>query len=429
MSENANYSFEDLGKNLVKVRMEVSAADFKAAIAKVYEKKKGRMNVPGFRKGHAPLSLIEKTYGKDVFYEDAVNEVLPKAYSEAVEELKLDVMSRPAIDLDTIEEEKPVVLYATVAVRPEVGLPKYKSMKVASKAISITDEDINKELQSVAERNSRLVEVEGAAEKDNTVNIDYEGFVDGVAFNGGKDQGYDLKLGSGAFIPGFEDQLIGAKAGDEVDVKVTFPTEYHAKDLAGKEALFKVKVNRVSRTEIPALDDDFAQDVSDCDTLDAYKEQLKKDITDRRQKEADNERTKAIMDKIIEKAVIEIPDAIVDTRCEYMAEDMAQNMRYQGLSIEQYLQYTKQTYEQFLATLRPDALRNVQQELILGQIAKEEAITVTDEDWDNELKRMAEMYRMEVDKLKPMISADDEESIKTNLLHKKAQEYLLSVVK
>lgn len=424
-----SYSFEQLENSMVKIRMEVPRDKFEAAINKVYNKQKGSIQVPGFRKGKAPRALIEKTYGKEVFYEDAVNEVLPEVYEEAVNELKLDIMSRPEIDLDPITADAPVVIYAVAAVKPEVKLGKFRAMKVAKAEVTVSDEEVEEELKKQQEKQARLIDSDDAAELGDTANIDYEGSIDGIPFDGGKDNGFDLKLGSHSFIDGFEDQLVGAKKGDDVDVKVSFPEEYHAKELAGKPALFKCHVNAVKKTELPELNDDFAQDVSDCDTLDAYKEQLKADLAARKEKANEESRNREIMDKMIEKATIELPQCIIDTRADMMIEDMEQNMRYQGFSLQQYLQMTGSTYASFKQTMLPEAERRVKEDLILEQVAADEKLEVSDEEYETELKETAEMYNMELDKLKSLISEGEAESVKKGLLKKKAKELLAEAVK
>lgn len=424
-----NNQVEQLENHMAKIRMEVSREEFEAALNTVYNKTKKQIAVPGFRKGKAPRKLIEKTYGKEVFYEDAINEILPKRYADAVEELKLDIMSRPVIDLEPITEDQPIVITAEVALKPEVKLCRYKSLKAEKPEVVVTDEDVEKELKKVAERNARISEIDTEAQLDDIAVIDYEGFVDGVAFDGGKGENYELKLGSHSFIDTFEDQLVGKKAGEECEVNVTFPEEYHAKELAGKPALFKVSVKKVKRTELPAIDDDLAQDVSECNTLDEYKQQVRKNLEEQKEKEAEETRRRELLDKAVEKSTIELADAIIDTRAENMVEDMANNMRYQGLSMEQYLQMTGSTLASLKTSLRPQAERRVREELVLEAIAKAENLEVADEEFDEELGKMAAMYNMEADKLKELLGENEKAAMKEDMLKKKALDSLAKCAK
>lgn len=424
-----NNQVEQLENHMAKIRMEVSREEFEAALNTVYNKTKKQIAVPGFRKGKAPRKLIEKTYGKEVFYEDAINEILPKRYADAVEELKLDIMSRPVIDLEPITEDQPIVITAEVALKPEVKLCRYKSLKAEKPEVVVTDEDVEKELKKVAERNARVSEIDTEAQLDDIAVIDYEGFVDGVAFDGGKGENYELKLGSHSFIDTFEDQLVGKKAGEECEVNVTFPEEYHAKELAGKPALFKVSVKKVKRTELPAIDDDLAQDVSECNTLDEYKQQVRKNLEEQKEKEAEETRRRELLDKAVEKSTIELADAIIDTRAENMVEDMANNMRYQGLSMEQYLQMTGSTLASLKTSLRPQAERRVREELVLEAIAKAENLEVADEEFDEELGKMAAMYNMEADKLKELLGENEKAAMKEDMLKKKALDSLAKCAK
>ena len=424
-----NNQVEQLENHMAKIRMEVSREEFEAALNTVYNKTKKQIAVPGFRKGKAPRKLIEKTYGKEVFYEDAINEILPKRYADAVEELKLDIMSRPVIDLEPITEAQPIVITAEVALKPEVKLCRYKSLKAEKPEVVVTDEDVEKELKKVAERNARVSEIDTEAQLDDIAVIDYEGFVDGVAFDGGKGENYELKLGSHSFIDTFEDQLVGKKAGEECEVNVTFPEEYHAKELAGKPALFKVSVKKVKRTELPAIDDDLAQDVSECNTLDEYKQQVRKNLEEQKEKEAEETRRRELLDKAVEKSTIELADAIIDTRAENMVEDMANNMRYQGLSMEQYLQMTGSTLASLKTSLRPQAERRVREELVLEAIAKAENLEVAEEEFDEELGKMAAMYNMEADKLKELLGENEKAAMKEDMLKKKALDSLAKCAK
>ena len=415
---------EQLENSMVKIRMEVSREDFETAVNTVYNRTKNKIAVPGFRKGKAPRKLIEKTYGKEVFYEDAINDILPKLYADAVEELELDVMSRPEIDLEPIVDGQPIVITAEVAVKPEVKLCRYKSLKAEKPEVTVTDEEIEAELKKVAERNARVSEIDTEAQLEDTAVIDFEGFVDGEAFEGGKGEDFDLKLGSHSFIDTFEDQLVGKKAGEECEVQVTFPEEYHVKELAGKPAVFKVTVKKVKRTELPAIDDDLAQDVSECNTLEEYKAEVRKNLEEKKDKEAEDARKKELLDKVIDKSTMEIPDAIIDTRAEGMIEDMANNMRYQGLSMEQYLSMTGSNLASLKASIRPQAERRVKEDLVLEALAKAEGLEISDEEFDEELGQMAAMYNMEADKLKSLLGEGEKKSMKEDMLKKKALECL-----
>jgi trigger factor len=420
---------EKLENSMVKIRMEVSREDFEAAVNTVYNKTKNQISVPGFRKGKAPRKLIEKTYGKEVFYEDAINEILPKVYSDAVEELQVEVMSRPVIDLEPIVDGAPIVITAEVAVKPEVKLCRYKSLKAEKPEVTVTDEEIEAELKKVAERNARVSEIDTEAQLEDTAVIDFEGFVDGVAFEGGKGEDFDLKLGSHSFIDTFEDQLVGKKAGDECEVQVTFPEEYHVKELAGKPATFKVTVKKVKRTELPAIDDDLAQDVSECNTLEEYKAEVKKNLEEKKDKEAEEARKKELMDKVIEKSTMEIPDAIIDTRAENMIEDMANNMRYQGLSMDQYLSMTGSNMASLKASIRPQAERRVKEDLVLEAIAKAEELEITEDDFNAEIEDMAKMYNMEAAKIKELLGENETKNIKDDMLKRKALDCLSKCAK
>ena len=415
---------EQLENSMVKIRMEVSREDFETAVNTVYNRTKNKIAVPGFRKGKAPRKLIEKTYGKEVFYEDAINDILPKLYADAVEELELDVMSRPEIDLEPIVDGQPIVITAEVAVKPEVKLCRYKSLKAEKPEVTVTDEEIEAELKKVAERNARVSEIDTEAQLEDTAVIDFEGFVDGEAFEGGKGEDFDLKLGSHSFIDTFEDQLVGKKAGEECEVQVTFPEDYHVKELAGKPAVFKVTVKKVKRTELPAIDDDLAQDVSECNTLEEYKAEVRKNLEEKKDKEAEDARKKELLDKVIDKSTMEIPDAIIDTRAEGMIEDMANNMRYQGLSMEQYLSMTGSNLASLKASIRPQAERRVKEDLVLEALAKAEGLEISDEEFDEELGQMAAMYNMEADKLKSLLGEGEKKSMKEDMLKKKALECL-----
>lgn len=416
---------EKLEKNMAKLTIETSAEEFEKAIEKAYQKNKGKMSVQGFRKGKAPRKLIEKMYGKNVFWEEAANIIIPEAYSKAVDECDLEIVSQPSVDVTQIEAGKPFIFTAEVATKPEVKLGAYKGVEVEKSDVAVTDEEVTAEIDRVREQNARTITVEDRAvqDKDQAV-IDFEGFVDGVAFEGGKGTDYPLTIGSHSFIDTFEEQLIGKNIGDEVEVNVTFPEDYQSADLAGKAAMFKVKIKEIKAKELPELDDDFAQDVSDCDTVDAYKEQVKNDLTKKKEDAAKAAKEEAVVDKIIEEAEMDIPDPMVDTQVRQMAEDFARRIRMQGLSIEQYFQFTGMTPEAFLEQMKPQALKRIQSRLVLEAVVASEKIEVSDADIEEELKKMAEAYNMELDKVKEMITDDQKKQLADDLAVQKAAEFV-----
>lgn len=418
---------ENLEKNMAKLTIEVSAEELDKAIEKAYQKNKGKMSVPGFRKGKVPKAMIEKMYGKGVFYEDAANEIIPEAYAAAAEESKLEIVSQPTIDVVTIEAGKPFVFTAEVAVKPEVELGKYKGIKVEKTTVEVTDEEITAELDKTREQNSRTIPVEDRAVEDKDLTtIDFEGFVDGVPFEGGKGTDYALTIGSHSFIDTFEEQLIGAKIGEEVEVNVTFPEEYHAEELKGKPALFKVTVKEIKVKELPELDDDFAQDVSEFDTLDAYKADIKAKLLETKEKAAKTEVENKVIEAIIEDAKMDIPDAMVDMQVRQMAEDFSRRLQSQGLSVEQYFQFTGLTAEKMIEDMKPQALKRIQSRLVLEAIAEAEKIEVTDEEIEKELTDMASMYQMEVDKLKELMGENETKSMKMDVAVQKAVDFVVA---
>lgn len=412
---------EKLEKNMVKLTIEASAEELEAAIEKAYQKNKGKINIQGFRKGKAPRAFVEKMYGTGVFMEDAANMLIPEAYQKALEGSDLDIVSRPEIDVVQIEKGKPFIFTATVAVKPEVTLGEYKGIKVEKEEVTVTDEDIQAELDKVREQNSRTITVEDRAVQDGDITvIDFEGFVDGVAFEGGKGTDYTLTIGSHSFIDTFEDQLVGKNIGEEVEVNVSFPTEYHAKELAGKPAMFKVKINEIKTKELPEVDDDFAKDVSEFDTLDEYKADIKATILENKEKEATRKKEDAVVAKVIENATMEIPDALIETQSRQMAEEFAYRLQAQGLSMEQYFQFTGMDASKYLETLKPQALQRTQTRLVLEAIAKAENIEISDEDYNKEIEGMAVAYKMELDKFKEMISEKEKEQIVMDMAVQKA---------
>ncbi len=418
---------EKLEKNMAKLTIEASAEDFEKALQKAYQKNKGKLNVQGFRKGKAPRAIIEKMYGASVFYEDAANELIPEAYEKAVEESGLDIVSRPEIDIVQVEKGQTFIFTAEVAVKPEVTLGDYKGIEVEKKEATVTEEEILEKINKEREQNSRTITVEDRAVMDGDITvIDFEGFVDGVPFEGGKGEDYSLTIGSHSFIDTFEEQLIGKEIGAEVDVNVTFPEQYQAAELAGKPALFKVVVKEIKVKELPELDDDFAQDVSEFDTLDEYKESIKATIKEGKEKELKTAKENEIVDKIIENATMDIPEPMIKVQVNQMADDFAQRVQYQGLNIEQYFQFTGMDANKFLESLHPQALKRIQSRLVLETIAKLENIEVSEEELEKELTDMATMYQMEADKLKELIGEKEKEQIKADLAVQKAVDFVVA---
>ena len=414
---------EKAEKNMVSFEFKVSADEFEAAVAKAYKKNVGKINIQGFRRGKAPRAIIERYYGKEVFYEDAVNIVLPDAYDKAIEEQNIEAVAQPEIDVKEISAETGVVFTAKVAVKPEFELGQYKGVKVKKVAHKTTEKDINAEIDRIRERNARLVNVEDrAAENNDTVVIDYEGFVDGVAFAGGKAEGHELKLGSGQFIPGFEDQLIGAKIGDDVTVKVTFPEVYHSEELKGKDAEFKVKVHAIKAQEIPELDDEFAKDVSEFDTFEDFKADITKKLKENNKKRSQQEFENNVLEAVAEATEIDIPQAMIDTNVENSIRDFAMQMQYQGIDLNQYMQMTGMTVDALKAQFLPEAEKKVKMSLILEKIAKVENIEVSDEDVEAEYKNIAETNKMEVEDVKKYLKTED---LKENKLVEKTVKFLV----
>ncbi len=417
---------EKLEKNMVKLTIEAAAEEFEAAIEKAYVKNKGKINVQGFRKGKAPRAIIEKMYGPSVFYEDAANLIIPDAYDKAAEESKLEIVSRPEIDVVQIEKGKPFIFTAEVAVKPEVTLGDYKGIEVEKTEVSVTDEEIIAEIDKVRDQNSRVITVEDrpVADKDMLV-IDFEGFVDGVPFEGGKAEDYSLTIGSHSFIDTFEEQLIGKSLGEETEVNVTFPAEYHAAELAGKPALFKVKIKEIKAKELPELDDEFAQDVSEFDTLDEYKADIKATIIERKEKEAKTAKEDKVIEKVVANATMEIPDAMIETQVRQMADDFAQRIQSQGITVEQYFQFTGMNSKQLLDQMRPQALKRIESRLVLEAVVKAENITVSDDDVEKEFTQMAETYKMELDKLKELVGEKEKEQIVMDMAVQKAVDFVV----
>ena len=425
-----SFKVEELGKSMVKLTIEVAADEFEKAMETAYQKNKNKLSVQGFRKGKAPRAMVEKMYGAGIFYEDAANELIPTAYEKAAVESGLDIVSRPEIDLVQIEKGKEFIFTAEVAVKPEVTLGKYKGVTVEKTDVAVTDEEIDAELNRVREQNARILTVEDRPVADNDeVVIDFEGFVDGVPFAGGKGEDYKLVIGSHSFIDTFEEQLIGKNIGEEVDVNVTFPTEYHAEELAGKPALFKVKIKAITAKELPELDDEFAVDVSEFDTLAEYKEDIKKNLLEKKEKEAKFAKEDKVVDAIIEKATMEIPDAMIDTQTRQMAEEYAQRLQMQGLNLEQYFKFTGMNANSFMENLKPQALKRIQCRLVLEAVVKAENIEVSEEELDKEFETMAQNYRMEKDKLIELVGEKEKEQIKMDIAVQKAVDFVRDAAK
>lgn len=421
---------ENLEHNMAKLTINVSAEELEKALDSAYKKQKGQISVPGFRKGKVPRAMIEKMYGAGVFYEDAANILMQQTYPAAIDESGVDIVSRPTVDVVQIEKGKEFIYTAEVAVRPEVTLGKYMGVTVTKIDTTVTDEEVDAELENQRNKNARTVTVTDrpVAEGDTAV-IDFEGFVDGVAFEGGKGENHPLEIGSHTFIDTFEDQLVGKNTGDEVEVNVTFPEKYQAEDLAGKPATFKVKINEIKAKELPELDDEFAQDAAGVDTLAEYKEELKKNLTEKKETEAKKTKEDEAIKKIIDKSKMDIPEAMINTQCETMVEEFAQRIAQSGLTMEQYLQFSGMTVDQLKEQVRPEALTRIQSSLVLEQIAKDENIEVTDADVDAEVEKMAKAYGMEPDKLKEYMGDAEKESMKKDIAITKAVDLIMDNIK
>lgn len=417
---------ENLEKNMAKLTIEVPAEELEKAIQTAYMKQKGKISLPGFRKGKVPRPMIEKMYGVEIFYEDAANELISQEYPKAAEESGLDIVSRPEVDVTQIEKGKPFIFTAEVAVRPEVTLGEYKGVQVTKVDTAVTDEEVEAEINRERESNARIITVEDrpVAEGDTAV-IDFEGFIDGAAFDGGKGENHSLVIGSHAFIDTFEEQLIGKNSGDEVEVHVTFPEEYQEKELAGKPAVFQVKINEIKGKELPELDDEFAQDVSEFDTLDEYRGSVRDRLARNKEHAAKRQQEEEAIEKIVENAEMEIPDAMVDTQVNHMINEFAGRIAQQGISIEQYMQYTGATIEKLQEQMRPDAVRRIHTSLVLEKIVEAEGIQVSDEEVDAEIAKMAEMYGMEAEDLKKSMGDWESDSMKKDLAVQKAVDLVL----
>lgn len=416
-------------KNMVKLVIEAAAEEFEAGLNSAYNKNKSKISLPGFRKGKAPRKMVEKMYGAEVFYEDAANSIIPDAYAKAADECGLELVSQPKINVTQMEAGKPFIFEAVVATKPEVELGQYKGLEVTKADKEATDADVEEELKRVQDQNSRTVSVTDRAVKDgdNTV-IDFEGFVDGVAFEGGKGTDYPLTIGSHSFIDTFEEQIIGMNIGDEKEINVTFPEEYHVDDLKGKPAMFKVSVKEIKEKQLPELNDEFAQDVSDFDTLAEYKDDLKNKIADRKTREAKAKQEDEAIEKIIEASKMDIPEAMITTQVNRMLEDFAQRLQQQGLSVEQYFQYTGATADKIMEEMKPEAVKRIQSRLVLEAVVKAENIEISEEEFEAELKKMAETYKMELDQIKEFMGDYEKKQIKDDLAIQKAIEVITGSV-
>ena len=416
---------EKLEKNMVKLTIEAGADELEKAIEKAYQKQKKKISIPGFRKGKVPRQMVEKMYGKEVFYEDAANELIPDAYDKALDECEEDIVSSPKIDVVQIEAGKPFIFTATVALKPEVKLGKYKGVQVDQMDTEVTDEEIDQEINKERENNARNITVDNRPVKDGDITtLDFEGFVDGEAFEGGKGEDYPLTIGSGAFIPGFEEQLVGAEIGKEVEVKVTFPEDYQAENLQGKEAVFKCTIKEIKEKELPELDDEFASEVSEFETMAEYRESVKKSLTEKKEKDAKNAKEEAAIQAVVEDSEMEIPEPMLESQQKQMVDEFAQRITMQGLSMEQYFQFTGTNYQKMVEQVKPQALERIKSRLVLEAVVKAENIEVTEEDYEKELETMAEVYQMEIAKVKDLMGEREKKNIMQDLAVRKAAEFI-----
>lgn len=420
---------EKLEGNMAKLTIEASAEDFEQAIEKAYQKSRNKLSVSGFRKGKVPRRMVEQMYGKEIFYEDAANIVIPPAYAKAVDECTEEIVSHPTIDIVQAEAGKPFIFTAEVALKPEVVLGKYKGIEVEKADLSVTDEEIDAAINKERENNARTISVDDRAVKDGDMTVlDYNGFVDGETFDGGKGENYPLTIGSNTFIPGFEEQLIGAEIDKEVEVNVTFPEDYQASELAGKPAVFKCIVREIKEKELPELDDEFASEVSEFDTLAEYREDVKKNLTETKEEEAKAAKEEKVIEAIIADAQMDIPDAMLETQQRSMADEFAQRIQMQGITIDQYFQFTGLTKAAFLEQLKPQAEQRIKTRLVLEAVAKAENMEASEEEYNAEIKKMAEAYQMEEDKVTEMISDFERKSIKEDICIRKALDFAVENV-
>ena len=421
---------ETLEKNMAKLVIEVPAEELEKALQAAYNKNKSKISIPGFRKGKVPRQMVEKMYGPGFFYEDAANMLIPVEYEKAADECGLELVSRPVIDIEQIEKGKPFIFTAEVAVKPEVTLGEYKGLEVAKTDVEVSDEEVAAELEKEREKNARTISVEDrAVENGDMIMLDFEGFVNGVAFDRGKGENYPITIGSGAFIPGFEEQLIGKNIGEDVEVNVTFPEEYQAPELAGCAATFKCKVNEIKVKELPELDDDFAQDVSKFDTLEEYKEDVKAKLAANKADAAKRAKEDAVIEKIIENAQMDIPEAMIDTQARQLVDEFAQRIQSQGLSFEQYLQFTGMNLDTALEQMKPNAVKRIQSRLVLEAVVKAENLEVSEEDVKAEIAKMAETYKMDAEKLAEIMSEEEKKQIQMDMAIEKAVELVTEAAK
>ncbi len=417
---------EKLEGNIAKLTIEASAEDFEKAVDKAYQKNKNKLSVPGFRKGKVPRKMIEKMYGNTVFYEEAANILIPSAYAKAIDECTEEVVSQPKIEVVQIEAGKPFIFTAEVALKPEVILGAYKSVEIEKVDTTVTEEEIDEAVNRERESNARTISVEDRAVQDgDMVVLDFEGFMDGAAFEGGKGENYSLTIGSGTFIPGFEEQLIGAEIDKEITVNVTFPEDYHAEELKGKNAEFKCTIKEIKEKELPELDDEFASDVSEFDTMEEYREDLKKQLTKQKEETAEEEKGDKVVEAIIASSQMDIPEAMIETQQRQMAEDFARRIQMQGLSFEQYLQFTGLTRADFMEQMKPQTLKRIQSRLVLCAIAKAENIEATEEEYQEEIQKMADSYHMSVEELTDMMGKFEEKAVREDICMKKAYDLVV----
>ena len=425
-----SFTIEKLDKNMAKLTIEVSVEDFEKAVEAAYQKNKGKIEVPGFRKGKVPRKMIEQMYGKEVFFEDAANEVIPEAYEKAYDECEEEIVSAPKIEVTQIEAGKPFIFTAEVALKPEVKLGKYKGIKVDKVAVEVTEEEVNEAIETERKNSARTVSVEDRPIQDgDTTVIDFEGFVDGVAFEGGKGENYPLTIGSHSFIDTFEEQLIGKSINDEVEVNVTFPEDYHAEELKGKPALFKVTIKEIKENQLPELDDEFAEEVSAYDTFAEYKESVKKNLEEKKEADAKNAKEEAVVEAIIADAEMEIPEAMVATQQRQMVDEFAQRLAMQGLSMEQYSQFTGMTAATMMEQVKPQAEKRIKSRLVLEAVVEAEKIEVSDAEYEEELAKMAEAYKMEVEQIKEIMDDERAVEMKKDMAIQKAVEFVVANAK
>lgn len=421
---------EQVEKNLVKLTFEVSREKFEEGINASYKKNRSKFNIPGFRKGKVSKAIVEKYYTEAVFYDDAINYVLPEAYEAAVKEAELDSVAKPEIDVEEIKKGEPVVFTALVTTKPEVTLGTYKGIKIEKIENNVTDEDVDKEIDAARARNARVISIEDRAVQSGDIAvINFEGFCDGVAFEGGKGENYELEIGSNTFIPGFEDQVIGTEIGKEIDVNVTFPEEYHAPDLAGKPAVFKVTVNAIKVKELPEADDDFASEVSEFETFAEYKDSIKKKLEEQAQEKTKQDTENAVIEEVVKNAEVEIPKAMTEAQIDRMINDFAQRLQYQGMSVDMYLQYTGSTIEAMRESFREQAEKQCKVTLVIEAVMNKEGIDVTDEEIEDKLVEMSKLYNMELDKLKEVLRPEDKDDIAKDIKLAKTVDMLVNKAK